>query len=170
MAGAGARSIEEALEVAELASSSSSPFGTASSGGTPTTPSGLVLAAARKVAGELEGMDSLLKGGLTAGQRKDLILAARRMTEVAGELVTAANALSAASKEVKDQEHIISAAVRARKAALNLKILAAMAAASEPGNESDNSSKLDQSFTELSGAVVELVEQTQFAALPWHSA
>jgi hypothetical protein len=150
-----AGSIRDAVEAAQLGGSAE-----------PGTPRHQLL----ETAGELANLIDRFATATASHAQKDMINLSKEVSVVVGRLVDSANALSASSPHLKDQENLISAAVKARKAAVNLKIHTAMAAASEKDNRIKELEKLDACLGELSQNVVALTEHAQFSSLQWVSA
>lgn len=150
-----ANTIRDAVEAAQLGGA-----------GEPGTPRHKLL----ETAGELANLLDRFATATSSHSQKDMINISKEVSSVVGSLVDSANALSAHSPHLKDQENLISAAVKARKAAVNLKIHTAMAAASEKDNRVKELEKLNACLDDLAQNVVALTEHAQFSSLQWVSA
>ncbi|KAL6073524.1 hypothetical protein QOT17_004829 [Balamuthia mandrillaris] len=106
---------------------------------------------------------------LETSAKKDMIVGTRKISTTLTNLVDAANGMSAKNKDRGNQEKIISAAVKARKTGVNLKILTAMAAAgTDAGKETtQNMERIENAVEELCESVVKLIELTNVGQLEW---
>jgi len=114
---------------------------------------GKIVQATKKLADEL----SKLVKAYSAKSKRDLIVSSRNVSSVIEEMAAAAEGMSANTSDTKQKDLIISAAVKVKRGAVNLKVSTAMSAAS---SADEGKGEIDKNTDRMQVCLDEIIENT----------